>query len=55
MTSAREIIRLYLEENLSIDKIAERLGRRSRNPHEHIKQHNRAVERSGFCSACRRV
>ncbi len=50
-----EIIRLYVEEVSSIDKIAERLGRSSRTPHEHIKQHNKDFERSGFCPACRRV
>ncbi len=50
-----EIIRLYVEESLSIDRIAERLGRSSRTPHEHVKQHNKAVERSGFCPSCRRA
>jgi len=50
-----EIIRLYIEEEMSIDKIANRLGRSSRTPYEHIKQHNKAVERSGFCPACRKV
>jgi hypothetical protein len=50
-----EMIRLYIEEELSIDRMAERLGRSSRTPHEHIKQHNKAVEHSGFCPSCRRT
>ena len=50
-----EFVRLYIEEGLSVDRIAERLKRSSRTPHKHIKQHNKAVGRSGFCPACRRV
>lgn len=50
-----EIIRLYVEEGLGMKAIAEKLGRSSRTPHEHIGSHNRAVERSGFCAACKRV
>lgn len=50
-----EIIRLYIEEDLGVDKIGKKLGRSSRTPYEHIKQHNKAVERSGFCPSCRRV
>ena len=50
-----EIIKLYVEEGLSMSKIGERLGRSSRTPHQHIKKHNRAVEASGFCPACRRI
>ena len=50
-----EIIRLYIEEGLSMPKIAEALGRSSRTIQTHIHKHNRAVERSGFCPACRRA
>lgn len=50
-----EIVRLYVEEGLSTDRIAEKLKRSTRTPHKHIKRHNRAVERSSFCPACRRV
>jgi len=50
-----EIIRLYVEEALSFDKIAEHFGRSSRTPLLHIKKHNRAVQGSGFCQTCRRV
>jgi hypothetical protein len=50
-----EIIRLYVEEGLSMNKIAEQLGRSSRVPFKHIHQHNRRVEGAGFCPSCRRV
>jgi hypothetical protein len=49
-----EIIRPYPEEGLSIDKIADKLNRSSRTPLVQINKHNKAVERSGFCSTCRR-
>lgn len=50
-----EIIKLYVEEALSLGKIAEKLVRSSRTPHKHINKHNRSVEASGFCPSCRRV
>jgi len=50
-----EMIRLYIEEELGINKIAEMLGRSSRTPLVQIQKHNRTVERSGFCPSCRRV
>lgn len=50
-----EIIGLYIEEGLGINKIAEILGRSSRTPLVQIKRHNKAVDRSGFCPTCRRV
>jgi len=50
-----EIIRLYMEEELSIDKIAKHLNRSSRTPLMQINKHNATVERSGFCPTCRRV
>jgi hypothetical protein len=50
-----EIVRLYIEEGLGINKIAEMLGRSSRTPLVQIQGHNRAVQRSGFCPVCRRV
>jgi hypothetical protein len=49
-----EIVRLYLEEGLGFNKIAEMSGRSSRTPLTQIRKHNSAVERSGFCPACRR-
>lgn len=50
-----EMIRLYTEEDLGINKIGEMLGRSSRTPLIQIQRRNRAVERSRFCPVCRRV
>jgi hypothetical protein len=50
-----EMIRLYIEENLGLNKIAEMLGRSSRTPLTQIQRHNNSLERSGFCPACRRT
>jgi len=50
-----EIIRLYLEELLSMEKIARKLKHSSRTIMQHINSHDMAVERSGFCPACKRV
>jgi len=50
-----QIIHLYTGEDLSLDRIARKLGRSSRTPHKHINKHNSSVERSGFCPSCRRV
>lgn len=50
-----EIIRLYVEEGLGLNKIAEMLGRSSRTSLMQINKHDQAVRRSGFCPACRRA
>ena len=50
-----EIVRLYIKEGLSYEKIAEQLNRSSRTPLMHIQRHNRDVERTGFCPVCKRV
>ncbi len=50
-----DIVKMYLEEGLSLNKIADRIGRSSRTPFKHIHQHNSKVEGAGFCPACRRV
>lgn len=50
-----EIIRLYVEENLGMTKIAEKLGRSGKTTMDHVHKHNSSVERSGFCPACKRV
>lgn len=50
-----ELIRLYQEENLSMIRIAELMHRSSRTLKVHIDSHNAAVERSGFCAACKRA
>jgi hypothetical protein len=50
-----EIIKLYVDLGLSMNKIAEKLGRSSRVPFTIIHKHNSSVEGAGFCPACRRV
>jgi hypothetical protein len=50
-----EIIKLYVDEGLSMNKIADKLGRSSRVPFTTIHKHNSSVEGAGFCPACRRV
>lgn len=50
-----EMMRLYIEEGLGLNKIAEMLGRSSRTPLVQIQRHNEVVKRSGFCPGCRRV
>lgn len=50
-----EMIRLYIEEGLSLEKIAEYFKRSSRTPLLHIQKHNRSVDRSSFCLACKRA
>jgi len=50
-----EIIRLWVEDRLSMVKIGVRLHRSSRTPMIHIDAHNQAVRRSGFCASCKRV
>jgi len=49
-----QIIDFYIK-GMGILGISEKLGRSSRTPHTHIKKHNGAVDRSGFCAACKRV
>lgn len=50
-----EMVRLYVEERLGLNKIADILGRSSRTPLLQINRHDEAVERSGFCPMCKRV
>ena len=50
-----EIIRCYLEEELSIDKVAKRLDRSTKTVWNHIQDHNRSVERSSFSPSYRKV
>ncbi len=50
-----EMIRLYVEDNLSMVQIGKKLKRSSRTPQVHIDSHNAAVKRSGFCAACKRA
>jgi len=50
-----EIIRLYLDEGLSMARIAEELNRSSASVKMHIDRHNKSIEKMGYCPACRRV
>jgi hypothetical protein len=50
-----EIIKLYIDEGLSMNRIAEKKERSSRVPFTIIHKHNASVEGAGFCPACRRV
>lgn len=50
-----ELIRLYVEEGLSIERIAKRMGRSSRTPFVHINKHDVAVQQSGVYPICKRV
>jgi hypothetical protein len=50
-----QIVELYIKEKMGLQQIADKLGRSSRTPWEHINSHNEAVERSGFCPSCKRV
>jgi len=50
-----EIIRLYVEENLGMTKIAEQIGRSGKTTMDHVHKHNSSVERSGFCPSCKRT
>jgi len=50
-----EIVRLYIEENLGFVKIGEKIGRSSATTQKHVEIHNDAVERAGFCMACKRA
>jgi len=49
-----EIIRLYVEENIGLVKIATATERSSKTCSDHVRKHNLAVERSGFCPSCKR-
>jgi predicted DNA-binding protein YlxM (UPF0122 family) len=50
-----EMIRLYIEEDLSYEKIAEQLNRSSRTPLLHVKKHNKNIERNGVCPICKKM
>lgn len=50
-----EIIKLHVEDDLGMGKIAKEVKRSSKTVSDHIKKHNVSVERSGFCPSCKRV
>lgn len=49
-----EIVSLYVNDGMSMGGVAARLKRSSKTILDHIHDHNKAVERSGFCPVCRR-
>lgn len=49
-----EIVSLYIEGS-SYEAISTEKERSTKTVHDHIHKHNNAVERSGFCAACRRM
>jgi len=51
----QDIIEHYAGQGLGMLSVARKLSRSTRTIHEHVKQHNRAIERSGFCAACKRA
>jgi len=50
-----EIIALYVEEEMSVDKIARQLGRSIRSVHDHLIKHDAKVDKLGYCPRCRRA
>lgn len=50
-----EIIQLYVEDALSMEAIGKKLKRSPRTTNTHIRAHNQAVMRGGFCAACKRA
>jgi len=50
-----DIIEMYAGQNLGMLTVAHKLTRSTRTISEHVKKHNQAVERSGFCAACKRA
>ena len=50
-----EILKLYLSEKLSMDKIHKLKDRSSATIKNQIDLHNSAIQRVGFCSSCKRA
>jgi len=50
-----QIISLYVEEELSIDKIARQLGRSTKSVHDYLIKHDSNIDRLGYCPRCRRA
>ena len=50
-----KMLKAYLDEGLSMMKIAVRMNRSSGTIYNQIKRHNVSIERSGFCPVCRRA
>jgi predicted DNA-binding protein YlxM (UPF0122 family)/energy-coupling factor transporter ATP-binding protein EcfA2 len=49
-----KIIEMYIDQNLGMHEIAKQLDRSSRSILLHIDRHNEAIEKMGYCPACRR-
>lgn len=50
-----DIISFYIQQNLGMDKISNRLSRSTKTISDHIHAHNDSISRVGFCPSCRRV
>ena len=50
-----DIIALYLEKDIGMNKIADQIKRCDRTVNLHIRKHNSAIDRSGFCPRCKRT
>lgn len=50
-----EIIRAYIAERLSMNKIADKFGYSSGTPWRHVNDHNKEVQKNGECPRCKRV
>jgi hypothetical protein len=50
-----EIIRLYVEEGLGMDKIGKKQGRSSRTVKDAIDAHDAGLDRGGVCPICERA
>lgn len=50
-----EIIRIYIEEKIGREKLAERTSRSPKTINRQIWDHNTSISRSGFCPRCRRT
>jgi hypothetical protein len=50
-----QILKLYIEDGLSMIEIGKKMNRSSRTPKVHIDSHNNSIGRSGFCAPCKRA
>jgi len=50
-----KIIRMYVEDGIGMDAIAEKIGRSPTTVRMHIQKHNRYVETINACPSCKRV
>jgi len=50
-----DIINGYLDERLSMGKLAEKLNRSAATIPAQIQAHNRSIDKLGYCQECRRL